>query len=94
MRLPQRRPALNASDTGSFGSLQALPSFKNHFGQVIKGAKGFTAQRRATMNSVVWAGKLTGTILFEPIVSRFGYKWTVYGVCLLQIVAVIVEGEA
>lgn len=100
------------SDTGSFGSLQALPSFLNHFGETIKGVKALSATRRSTMNSgksacfsvedvrqcllvtVVWAGKITGTILFEPLVSRLGYKLTMYLVCVFQAVAIVIERES
>lgn len=41
------------------------------------------------MNSVVWPGKLTGTIIFEPILERLGYKKTAILVAVIQIVALI-----
>ena len=39
-------------DTGMFGGLQALPSFKNDFGQIQPdGKKGFDSQHKSIMNS-------------------------------------------
>lgn len=46
-------------------------------------------ERKSIMNSVVWIGKLCGTMLFEPILERIGYKKTIYVVCAIQIVAII-----
>lgn len=41
------------------------------------------------MNSVVWPSKLLGTIIFEPLVQRVGYKVSMYIVSLFQIIALI-----
>ena len=43
------------------------------------------------MNSVVWPGKLAGTILFEPIVERLGFKKTIMLTASIQLVALISE---
>lgn len=85
---------LTGSDTGSFGSLQALPSFLATFGETINGQRTLSPTRRATMNSVVWIGKFIGTAIFEPIVERLGYKHTVYLVVLIQVVGVIIERKS
>ena len=39
--------------------------------------------------SVVWIGKFTGTLVFEPIIERVGHKWTMYCVAVLQMIALI-----
>ena len=38
---------------------------------------------------VVWPGKLLGTIAFEPLAERLGYKKTIYFTCFAQIVGVL-----
>ncbi|WVW86933.1 hypothetical protein I302_108989 [Kwoniella bestiolae CBS 10118] len=43
------------------------------------------------MNSVVWLGKLTGTIIFEPLLERVGFKKTVLVGAFAQIIGVIIE---
>ncbi|WVQ85136.1 hypothetical protein IAT38_007301 [Cryptococcus sp. DSM 104549] len=79
-------------DTGSFGSLQALPSFLNEFGTLgANGKYGISTQRKSIMNSVVWIGKGLGTIAFEPVLEKLGYKWTMYIVCAIQTIGIIIE---
>jgi hypothetical protein len=41
------------------------------------------------MNSVVWPGKLAGTIIFDPILHRLGYRKTALLVACIQFVALI-----
>jgi len=41
------------------------------------------------MNSVVWPGKLTGTLIFDPILQRLGFKKTAMLVACIQIIALI-----
>lgn len=38
---------------------------------------------------MVWIGKITGTIVFEPVAERFGYKVVMYIVAVLQCIGVI-----
>lgn len=38
---------------------------------------------------VTWIGKALGCALFEPVVSRVGYKWVMVLVIVLQIVGVV-----
>ena len=38
---------------------------------------------------VVFGGKLVGTMLFEPIAERLGYKYTMYICAAIQIVGLI-----
>ncbi|KAF3764346.1 general substrate transporter [Cryphonectria parasitica EP155] len=74
-------------DTGSFGSLEALPSFLNHFGE--NGA--LSTWQKSVMNSIVWPGKLAGVFAFEPLLHRVGYKKSVYFCCVIQFIAIIIE---
>ncbi|KAJ5097379.1 hypothetical protein N7456_008100 [Penicillium angulare] len=79
-------------DTGSFGSLQALPSFLSRFG--VRGAAGtyaLPATRKALMNSLPWIGKLMGCFGSETFITRTGYKRTMYLAGVIQIVAIIIE---
>jgi MFS family permease len=41
--------------------------------------------------TVVWIGKALGCLLFEPLVSRIGYKKVMYIVLVIQTVGVIGE---
>lgn len=76
----------------SFGPLQALPSWLSQFGQLQSdGTYKLGTERKAIMNSVVWPGKLTGTLIFEPLLERLGYKRMAYLVACIQIVALIGE---
>ena len=81
---------VRSSDTGSFGSLQALPSFLNRFG-VDDGTGKITLPptRKALMNSLPWIGKILGCFLAEPYIERAGYKKSAYTIAAIQIVAVI-----
>ncbi|KAL1406155.1 hypothetical protein Q8F55_007839 [Vanrija albida] len=80
------------ADTSTFGSLQALPSWLNTFGTPgPTGAKMLTTYQKAIANSVVFVGRLVGTTTFEPVAERLGYKPMLYGVALLQILAVIIQ---
>ncbi|PSR83417.1 general substrate transporter [Coniella lustricola] len=74
-------------DTGSFGSLEALPSFLNQFGR--DGA--LSTWQKSVMNSIVWPGKIAGVLAFEPLLHRVGYKKSIYVCCVIQIVALIIE---
>ena len=48
----QHASGADSSDTGSFGSVQALPGFINSFGQVLpSGAMGFPSWQTSAMNS-------------------------------------------
>jgi hypothetical protein len=81
-------------DTGSFGSLQALPSFVNDFG--VAGSDGeytLPATRRAMLNSLPWLGKIIGCFGAEVIIGHFGFKKTMYLTALIQIVAVVSESS-
>ncbi|WWC60685.1 uncharacterized protein I303_103261 [Kwoniella dejecticola CBS 10117] len=80
-------------DTGSFGSLQVLPAWLKDFGHLdpATGKYSNPTSRTSIMNSVVFAGKLVGTMLFEPIAERLGYKYTMYITALIQFVALIIE---
>jgi len=78
------------SDTGSFGSLQALPSFVRRFG--VKNASGaykLPASRASLMNSLPWIGKLSGCLGSDAFIERVGYKKTMYAAAIVQIVALI-----
>ncbi|KAJ9138582.1 General substrate transporter [Coniochaeta hoffmannii] len=79
-------------DTGSFGSLQALPSFVRRFG--VKNASGaykLPASRASLMNSLPWIGKLSGCLGSDAFIERVGYKKTMYAAAIVQIVALIIE---
>ncbi|GFZ52326.1 hypothetical protein JCM24511_10099 [Saitozyma sp. JCM 24511] len=72
-------------DTGSFGSIQALPSFLSEFAPMnAAGVHAFPTRTKSIMNSVVWPGKLLGTIVFEPMVEKIGYKRSMYIVAVIQ----------
>ncbi|KAJ9150704.1 General substrate transporter [Pleurostoma richardsiae] len=82
-------------DTGSFGSLQALPSFLTRFG--IKNDAGkfnLPATRKSLLNSLPWIGKIAGCMWSEPFIDRAGYKKAMYAVVIIQIVGLIVEMTA
>ncbi|WVQ68314.1 uncharacterized protein L199_006521 [Kwoniella botswanensis] len=80
-------------DTGSFGSLQVLPSWLKDFGHLdpATGKYSNPTSRTSIMNSVVFAGKLVGTMAFEPIAERMGYKKTMYISAIIQFIGLIVE---
>jgi MFS family permease len=80
------------SDTGSFGSLQALPSFLRQFGvQNAKGDYELPTQRASLMNSVPWIGKLAGCFLIEPLIDRVGYRSSIIVTAVIQIISLIIE---
>lgn len=97
-----------ASDTGSFGSLQVLPSWLRTFGEYDpeRGVWFNPTSRVSIMNSgitghahllssteadriVVFAGKLVGTVAFEPIAERIGYRNSMYLSATIQCIAII-----
>ncbi|OQV03352.1 hypothetical protein CLAIMM_08404 [Cladophialophora immunda] len=79
-------------DTGSFGSLQALPSFLNRFGVMdAKGKFALPPTRKALMNSLPWTGKVVGCAIVERVIEAVGYKKTMYVVGMVQIVGIIIE---
>ncbi|KIW33511.1 hypothetical protein, variant [Cladophialophora immunda] len=79
-------------DTGSFGSLQALPSFLDRFGILNdKGNHVLPPTRKALMNSLPWIGKIVGCFIVERLIELAGYKKSMYAVGLVQIVGIIVE---
>ena len=81
-------------DTGSFGSLQALPSFLNTFGDNNgSGTYVLSTQRKSIMNSVPWIGKIAGTIVVEPGIERLGYKKMMYIVAVIQLASLISESR-
>lgn len=81
---------LTDRDVSSFGSLQALPSWLSQFGDLQPdGSYKLGTQRQSIMNSVVWPGKLTGTLIFDPVLERLGYKRTAFLVACIQTVALI-----
>ena len=43
---------------------------------------------------VVWIGKLAGTMIFEPVLERTGYKIMMYIICAIQAVAIIIERKS
>ena len=45
--------------------------------------------KRHVERSVVFAGKLVGTMLFEPVAERLGYKYTMYIAATIQCVALV-----
>lgn len=47
--------------------------------------------RGLTLMLVVWPGKLAGTLAFEPVVERCGFKRTMYICCVVQAIAIISE---
>ncbi|OAA63769.1 General substrate transporter [Niveomyces insectorum RCEF 264] len=81
-------------DTGSFGSLQALPSFLKRFGVEANGAWTLPATRKSLLNSLPWIGKIAGCMWSEPFIERAGYKKTMYAVSAIQIIGLIVEMTA
>ncbi|WVQ98401.1 hypothetical protein IAU59_005524 [Kwoniella sp. CBS 9459] len=61
------------------------------WGDVLFGIETMPTSRTSIMNSVVFAGKLVGTAIFEPIAERFGYKYTMCLAAALQCVALVVQ---
>lgn len=86
--IPAYTPCCN-SDTGSFGSLQALPSFLRVFGVQDGKTYSLPPTRKALMNSLPWIGKISGCFAAEPTIERIGYKKTMYLVSIVQIIAVV-----
>ncbi|CAK7224870.1 hypothetical protein SBRCBS47491_005701 [Sporothrix bragantina] len=78
-------------DTGSFGSLQALPSFLRRFGVESKGTYILPATRKSLLNSLPWIGKIAGCLAAEPFIERAGYKKTMYVVAVIQCIGLIIE---
>lgn len=79
-------------DTGSFGSLQALPSFLNTFGvEGDDGVRTLPPTRRALMNSLPWVGKILGCFLSDAFIEHTGYKNTMYAAAGIQVVGVVCQ---
>lgn len=77
------------SDTGSFGSLQALPSFLRRFGvETAPGTFALPASRQSMMNSLPWIGKIIGCLGGEGVIERLGFKRSMYLVSVIQVVGV------
>ncbi|WVW79104.1 hypothetical protein I302_101069 [Kwoniella bestiolae CBS 10118] len=74
-------------DTSTFGSLQVLPSWLSRFG--TNGA--LTVLQKAIANSVVYVGRIAGTLTFEPIAEKYGYKTLLAAIAGVQIVSVVVQ---
>lgn len=78
------------SDTGSFGSLQALPSFLRDFGvEDADGEFSMPAIRRSLMNSLPWIGKILGCGFSDTFIEHLGYKKTMYAAAVVQIIGVV-----
>lgn len=94
--LPFGSPAYKSvSDTGSFGSLQALPSFLRQFGEVsATGEYELPTTRKSIMNSIPWIGKLAGCFVVEPLIDRIGYRNSIIITAGIQIVSMIIEMTA
>ena len=81
---------LPPSDTGSFGGLQALPSFLNDFGVPDQdGVYAMPQLRRSLMNSLPWIGKILGCFSSDFLIERLGFKNTMHVAAGVQIVGVI-----
>ncbi|WRT70962.1 uncharacterized protein IL334_007961 [Kwoniella shivajii] len=74
-------------DTSTFGSLQALPSWLGQFGTNGK----LTTLQKAVANSVVYIGRMAGTLSFEPIAERFGYKVLLAAIACIQVISVAIQ---
>jgi hypothetical protein len=61
-------------DTGSFGSLQALPSFRSKFGVYNPKTKAYAlpSSTAAAMNSIPFAGQALGALLSSFVIDWFG----------------------
>ncbi|KAL7421068.1 hypothetical protein Q5752_003952 [Cryptotrichosporon argae] len=77
-------------DTSTFGSLQALPSWLGQF----TSTGSLTTLQKAIANSVVYVGRIAGTLTFEPIAERFGYKMLCAAIAVVQAVSVIIQLSA
>lgn len=67
-----------------------MPSWLRKFGTLnAKGKYALTTGRASIMNSVPWSGKFTGTLIFEPLNERFGYKAVIYISAVTQILGVL-----
>ncbi|KAJ9635684.1 hypothetical protein H2204_005644 [Knufia peltigerae] len=82
-------------DTGSFGSLQALPSFLRRFGEkTTDGDFELPTKRKSIMNSIPWIGKIVGCFIIEPLIDRVGYRQSIVVASIIQIIALIIEMTA
>lgn len=79
-----------SSDTGSFGSLQSLPSFLARFGERNDaGTHTLPAARASLMNSLPWIGKILGCLGAERFIEILGYKKTMLAAAVVQVIAII-----
>lgn len=62
-------------DTGSFGPLQALPSFRSTFGVYDRKTKEYALSSNVSsaMNSIPFAGQAVGALLSSFVIDLFGY---------------------
>jgi hypothetical protein len=67
-------------DTGSFGSLQALPSFRRKFGTYNPKTEAYALPSNisAAMNSIPFAGQAVGALLSSFVIDWFGYVYTCF----------------
>ncbi len=81
------------SDTGSFGSLQALPSFTKKFGKydATTDTYALPSSTKAAMNSIPFAGQALGAFLSSNVADLLGYKLTMIVLAIVQVIAVISE---
>ncbi|WVQ65533.1 hypothetical protein V865_003192 [Kwoniella europaea PYCC6329] len=79
-------------DTGTFGNLQAMPAFLNEFGERNAAGKMIlSTNRKSIMNSVVYLGRMVGVFIFEPATERYGFKMMFVCLCVVQLIAVVIE---
>ncbi|WVW84361.1 hypothetical protein I302_106395 [Kwoniella bestiolae CBS 10118] len=80
-------------DVSAFGGLQALPSFLNDFGVYNEATKkmALPTLRKSLMNSIVYIGRITGVIAFEPVTEKWGFRTLFIAICIVQLLSVILQ---
>lgn len=83
-------------DISSFAGVQNIPAFQRQFGQPTgtDGAYALSASRASFMSSIGFAGKAVGTLSAPLFIENLGHQRTMWILCILGMVGVIVECTA
>ncbi|OQV00416.1 hypothetical protein CLAIMM_05911 [Cladophialophora immunda] len=83
-------------DTTSFAGVQSIPAFERQFGTPsgTDGSYALSASRASFISSVAFAGKFCGTLTAPLYIERIGHRYTIWVLCLISFIGVILECTA
>ncbi|KAK5171471.1 uncharacterized protein LTR77_004616 [Saxophila tyrrhenica] len=83
-------------DTTSFGGVQSIPAFEREFGTPTgeDGAYVLSPARASYMSSLAFVGKFLGALLGSVFIEPLGHRISIWIVCLISFVGIIIECTA